>query len=132
MILPAFIEGKVIHGNNLGSKADMPTANIALPKETPFSFGVYYSKVYVDDCVYKSITNVGRKPTVNDTDSVNAESFIYDFSGDIYDKIIRVELIEFRRPEKKFDSFEKLAEEVHKDILAGKEYGIIKGADTAP
>ena len=121
--IPVTLTGKVLHGKALGRTIDMPTANI-IPKEdiSGLAYGVYYSRVTVEGSSYKAITNIGRKPTVKDSDEVNVESFLYDFDGELYEKEISVELLEFRRPEKKFSSFEELTKEMHKDLQAGKEY----------
>lgn len=122
--LPFTLTGTVEHGRSFGRTIDMPTANI-IPREdvSALSFGVYYSIITVDGASYRAITNLGRRPTVEDGDFVNAESFIYDFRGDLYDRDISVKLLEFRRPEKKFASFEELAEAMHEDLEAGKTYG---------
>lgn len=122
--LPFTLTGTVEHGRSFGRTIDMPTANI-IPREdvSELSFGVYYSIITVDGASYRAITNLGRRPTVEDGDFVNAESFIYDFRGDLYDRDISVKLLEFRRPEKKFASFEELAEAMHEDLEAGKTYG---------
>lgn len=125
MNLPFVLTGTVTHGRSFGRTIDMPTANI-VPQEdvSELSFGVYYSVITVDGVSYRAITNLGRRPTVDDGDFVNAESFIYDFDGDLYDKEIAVTLLEFRRPERKFESFEALSLAMHEDLEAGKEYEI--------
>ncbi len=122
--LPFTITGTVEHGRSFGRTIDMPTANI-IPREdvSELSFGVYYSIITVDGASYRAITNLGRRPTVEDGDFINAESFIYDFRGDLYDRDISVKLLEFRRPEKKFDSFDELSKAMHEDLEAGKTYG---------
>lgn len=122
--LPFTLTGTVEHGRSFGRTIDMPTANI-IPREdvSELSFGVYYSIITVDGASYRAITNLGRRPTVEDGDFVNVESFIYDFHGDLYDRDISVKLLEFRRPEKKFDSFDELTEAMHEDLEAGKTYG---------
>lgn len=121
--LPIKVSGTVLHGRQLGRTIDMPTVNIIPDIDlSSLPFGVYYSKVYVDDCCYKGITNVGVKPTVQDETQINVETFLYDFSGDLYGKELSVELIEFRRPEMKFDSFEALSTQMHQDLEAGKKY----------
>ena len=121
--LPFILTGTVLHGRSFGRTIDMPTANI-VPREdvSALSFGVYYSLITVDGVTYKAITNLGRRPTVEDGDFVNAESFIYDFEGDLYDKEISVKLLEFKRPERKFDSFEALSEAMHEDLEEGRMY----------
>lgn len=120
---PIILNGTVVHGNHLGATIDMPTANIyPLEDITNLPKGVYYSKVSVDGKSYKAITNIGTKPTVKSDNAVNAESYLYDFSGDLYGKNIIVELVEFRRPEMKFDSFEQLTNQMHQDMEAGQNF----------
>ena len=119
--LPVSISGTVLHGNHIGTGISMPTANILLPKEyEDLPYGVYYSKVTVSGSTYKGITNVGLKPTVQDSLSANVETFIYDFEGDLYGKTIQVMLLEFRRPEQRFESIEELSRAMHADLEAGK------------
>ena len=121
--LPFTLTGTVEHGRSFGRTIDMPTANIVPGEDvSALSFGVYYSVIAVDGAIYKAITNLGRRPTVDDGNFVNAESFIYDFDGDLYDKEIEVKLLEFKRPEQKFDSFEALTEAMHKDLEEGRLY----------
>lgn len=121
--VPFTISGKVVGGNKLGRTIDIPTANI-FPKEdvSKMAFGVYYSKVFIGGKSYKAITNLGIKPTIADNSKVNAESFIYDFDCDIYDNEITVELLEFKRPERKFSSFEELGIQMKMDLEEGRVY----------
>lgn len=111
------ISGIVEHGNHLGSTIGVPTVNVLPPagKLLP-PFGVYSSIVVVGDRVFKGMTNIGRKPTVSSNNQVGVETYIYDFDEDVYGKFIEVKLCEFRRPEMKFDSVEKLKAQMKKDI----------------
>ena len=123
--MPLTLKGKVTHGNKLGSTVDIPTANIPIEdKEVlrDLQYGVYFSEVFIDGKPYKAVTNVGIKPTVNNTGSVNAESFIFDFTGDIYEKNIEVTLLKFSRPERKFSSFEELSLQMKQDLENAKAY----------
>ena len=61
------------------------------------------------------VTNFGRKPTINGDNPVGVETFIFDFDGDIYGKMIEVQLLEFDRGEQKFASLEELKERIEKD-----------------
>jgi len=123
--LPFNLTGTVTHGRSAGRTIDMPTANIVPAEDVSnLKYGVYYSVVKVDGASYKAITNLGKRPTIDDGDFVNAESFIYDFEGDLYGKDISVTLLEFRRPEQKFESFETLSRVMHEDLEAGREYSL--------
>lgn len=121
--LPLTLKGTVLHGKKLGRLIDMPTANIIPDTDVShLSKGVYYSLVLIDEKSYKGITNLGTKPTVKSDSEINVETFIYDYEGDLYGKEIAVQLLEFRRPEMKFDSFEALSDQMHKDLEAGRIY----------
>ena len=109
--------GIVEHGKHLGSTIGIPTVNILPPvgKLLP-PFGVYSSIVVIDGQKYKGMTNIGRKPTVSSANQVGVETYIYDFDEDVYGKNIEVRLLEFKRPEMKFDSVEDLKAQMEKDI----------------
>lgn len=123
---PFTVTGEVIHGNHLGSTVlDMPTANIKWPDEKVLpAFGVYFTEVLVKNAVYRGITNVGRKPTVtgNGEGEVLAETYIYDFDEELYGEEITLRLLEFRRPEQKFDGLETLKAQLSEDMAAGREF----------
>ncbi len=121
---PYSISGKVTYGKKLGSRVlDMPTVNI-IPEESKLlpPFGVYFSETVLGSDRLRSITNIGIKPTVQDSGRVNAETFLYDFDDDLYGENIRVELLHFHRREMKFDSMETLKKTMHNDMLCGRDY----------
>lgn len=119
---PYRIAGEVIHGAKLGRRIGMPTINLQPPKDKLLPpNGVYFSKTIIGKKEYKSITNIGKKPTVNDTEQIGAETYIYEFDKEIYGKCAIVKLLAFHRPEMKFDSVESLKEQMMKDINAGRE-----------
>lgn len=108
--------GEVVHGKQLGTKIGFPTANLIpnISKLLPPN-GVYLSSIEMDNKTYKAITNIGLKPTV-DGESVTVESHILDFNQDIYGKVINVNLQRYLRPEKRFDSIERLKKQISNDI----------------
>ena len=121
--LPVTIKGTVTHGNKIGTGLNMPTANLTLDASyKDFPHGVYYSEVQIGSKVYKGISNLGIKPTVKNDSSLNLETFIYDFDGDLYEKEISVTLLKFRRPERKFDNLSELEAEMHRDMEAGRAF----------
>ena len=120
--MPFFIAGKVVRGNQIGRTIGFPTVNL-MPdagKLLPPA-GVYFSEVRVRDKIYRSITNVGCKPTVTDAGIATVETYLYDFSGDLYGEDIEVYLHEFHRPEQRFESLEHLKHQLETDIRAGAE-----------
>lgn len=110
-----FIEGTVVHGNALGRRLDMPTANI-YPWEGKVLLppGVYASTLVLDGKRYPSVTNIGRKPTVG-SDRTVVETCILGFDKDIYGCRIFVEFHEFLRPEKKFPDIMQLKTQMERD-----------------
>ena len=123
MKLPVTITGYVQPGKHIGRRFDVPTANIT-PREdvSDLARGVYYSSISFDGSEHPSITNLGVRPTVDDNGTVNAETFVFDYEGDLYEKDVAVTLLEFRRSEKKFDSLDKLYETVRDDFRAGRAF----------
>ncbi len=103
------VNSAVVHGKKLGSKMSFPTINQPIDTSvlTP-RFGVYASLTHIDGEVYPSVTNVGTKPTVSKSETVLAETNIFDFDGELYDRCVKVELVSFIRPEKKFFSTDEL------------------------
>ena len=120
---PYSVSGLVQHGKRLGRTIGMPTANLLPEKDKLLPpNGVYYSRVFIDDKIYKGISNVGCKPTVDTANVIGVETYLYDFAGDLYGRNITVELLAFRRPEMKFDGVESLKKQMEEDIAAGMEY----------
>ena len=99
---------EVIHGNHIGTGLGTPTINQAIPEGFVLpKFGVYASWCRVGGEYFYGVTNVGVKPTVG-SDRVLAETWMPDFQGDLYGKRVRVFLLEFLRPERKFHSLDEL------------------------
>lgn len=117
------VSGIVQPGKKLGRTLGMPTVNL-LPQSNKLlpPNGVYYSRVLLDEKWLPSITNIGYKPSATNDHIMGAESYIYDFDRDIYGKDITVALIEFKRPEMKFDSIDALKCQMETDINAGRSY----------
>ena len=102
---------------------NFPTINQPLdPELLAPRFGVYASFAHIDGKAYPSVTNVGTKPTVSTDSSVLAETNIFEFDGDLYEKSVRVELVEFLRPEQKFPSTEELRIAIATDRKAAENY----------
>lgn len=111
---------EVIHGNHIGTGLGTPTINQALPEGFVLPrFGVYASWVRIDGRDYYGVTNIGVKPTVG-SDRVLAETWMPEFSGDLYGKRVRVFLVAFIRPERKFGSLEELKEEIGRNARQAK------------
>lgn len=103
---------EVTHGRQLGRTWGTPTINQPFPQGYVLPrFGVYASLVTIEGKKYYGVTNIGIKPTVG-SDRALSETWIPEFSGDLYGKKVPVELLDFIRPEKKFDSLDQLKNEI--------------------
>jgi riboflavin kinase/FMN adenylyltransferase len=115
------IRSSVVSGQRLGRVLGFPTVNqLISPKSAPLRNGVYLTRTRVGRSVWRSITNVGVRPTV-DGNTLCAETNLFDFDGDLYGRSIRVEFLEFIRPEQKFPSIEALTAQVLEDIKKAKK-----------
>ena len=116
------LSGTVEHGNGIGHKKLVPTANV-IPQKGKLMppNGVYVTLFRFEEKEYRSITNVGYKPTIGDT-TLGVETFLFDCNEDLYGKDCVVEFKKYVRPEQKFPSIEKLKEQIQQDIAVGMAY----------
>lgn len=120
---PYRITGKIVHGRALGRRIGIPTLNQLPPSDKLLPpFGVYYSEVRADGRIFKGMTNIGTKPTVTKESKVTVETYLYNFSGDLYGETAEVGLLTFRRPEKQFSGIDELKSTMEEDIRAGAVY----------
>lgn len=118
---PYFVQGEVVHGNEIGRTLNAPTANLLPPREKLLPpFGVYVTRAEVDGRAYGGITNVGRKPTIAGDSPVGVETHLFDFSAWIYGKEMKVEFLKAVRPERKFASLEELKSQMAEDMAYGR------------
>jgi riboflavin kinase / FMN adenylyltransferase len=110
--------GTVVRGDGLGHKLGFPTANIdaaglALPPN-----GVYAVHAHVGDRRYRSVLNIGYRPTLRSpAPQLRVEAHLIDFAGDLYGQELEVSFFGLLRPERKFDSLRDLREQIARDIL---------------
>jgi riboflavin kinase / FMN adenylyltransferase len=115
-----FLSGRVVHGRERGRTIGFPTANLDSFTECVPPDGVYATRVVLPDGAYPSITNIGMRPTFHET-ARSIEAHIFDFSRDIYDRTIKLEIIERVRPERKFESSEALGRQIAEDLKRARE-----------
>lgn len=127
------IDGIVAHGHQRGRTIGFPTANLALGELLEPALGVYAVRCGIGEGAglqwYNAIANLGRRPTV-DGETLLLETHVFDFEGDLYDKPMRVRLLDFIRPERKFDSFQLLRDQIAKDCDTAR--AILARTDTNP
>ena len=121
---PYAVTAEIINGKHLGRNLGFPTINQKIDENLckPAN-GVYLTRVKLNNTSYFGITNVGTQPTVNGSDVV-VETYIFDFSGDVYGQEATVEFLEFIRPETKFNSLDELIAQVNCDIDKAKSASI--------
>ncbi|OWU76327.1 bifunctional riboflavin kinase/FAD synthetase [Phaeobacter sp. 22II1-1F12B] len=112
------IEGKVIDGEKRGRELGYPTANMSIDGLHPPAFGVYAVLVDVLDGPHKGsyhgAASLGVRPMFGEN-RANLETFIFDFKGDLYGSTLSVGLVEFLRPEMKFEGLESLIAQMDAD-----------------
>ncbi len=121
---PFEIEGRVARGDQRGRSIGFPTANLHPgPVVRPLA-GVYAVRVSVIDgpetTVYDGVANIGVRPTFLGEDVI-LEAHVFDFNGDLYGQRVGVGLIDFIRPEKKFDGIDALKAQIGADCITARE-----------
>lgn len=120
------VESEVIGGQRLGRTLGFPTANMRLSPEAELKEGIYAVRFRrADGTLYNGVASFGRRPTVDDNGAPLLETFVFDFSGDLYGEICEVSFFGFLRPEVKFDGLDALVAQIKRDeaearaLLAG-------------
>lgn len=121
---PYALTDVVRHGFRLGSQMGTPTVNMRIDRDMLVPrHGVYATKVFLENGEqYPGVTNIGVRPTVSGGGDLTVETFILDFSGDLYESRIRVEFYHFIRPEMKFDNVEQLQKHILHDAEVSRMY----------
>lgn len=113
-----FITGPVVHGDGRGHTINIPTANIQIPtgKIIPAN-GVYACWAWMEGKRYPAATNVGIRPMFTpDLPAPIVETHLLDFNQNLYGKQIKLEFVEYLRPEEKYPSVKALLDQIQKDI----------------
>ncbi|RFC65344.1 bifunctional riboflavin kinase/FAD synthetase [Fulvimarina endophytica] len=108
------IEGEIVHGKKLGRTLGYPTANLVLEDDL-LAHGIYAVRLRrADGTLLDGVASYGRRPTFDDGAAL-FETFVFDFSGDLYGETIRVSVVSRLRGEEKFDSAESLVRQMDRD-----------------
>ncbi len=113
------LSGNVIHGTSRGKNLGFPTANSLPTSDVPD--GIYASQVRIENQIYNAATFVGAAITFNETQK-KIESYLFDFSDDIYNKPLTIYLYKKIRDNKRFPSQEALVAQMQKDERNIKRY----------
>jgi len=122
------VSGPVVHGDGRGHRINFPTANIQVPdgKILPAN-GIYACWAWVDGKKIPAATNVGVRPTFTpDLPAPTVEAYLLDFGRDIYGKEIKLEFVDYLRPEERYDSVQDLLDQIALDVLDCRKILMVK------
>jgi riboflavin kinase/FMN adenylyltransferase len=109
-----FFEGVVVPGDQRGRTIGYPTANLRLPASTRLAHGIYAVLIEFGGEHRPGVASFGRRPTFDNGPPV-FETFVFDFTGDLYGKTVTVTPVSYLRPELRFDSVEALVAQMDSD-----------------
>ncbi len=110
------VEAEVTLGKQLGRTLGFPTANMALPESMALKHGIYAVRFRcADGALNDGVASFGRRPTVDDNGAPLLETFLFDYSGDLYGQTCRVSLFGYLRGEVKFDGLDALVVQMKRD-----------------
>jgi len=115
-----YIDGTVVKGDRRGTQIGFPTANLCTDNELLPPNGVYATTTRVGEIVYPSITNVGVRPTVDETGRMTVESHIFNFDRDLYGASIQVGFVQRLRDERAFESLDLLKAQIAADCARAR------------
>lgn len=117
---PWLVRGIVAHGDKRGRELGYPTANLHLARDCRLKYGIYAVRMRIDGTWHDGVASFGSRPTFDDG-APRLETFVFDFSGDLYGKQVDVALIDWLRGEAKFDSLDALIAQMDKDSLRARD-----------
>jgi riboflavin kinase/FMN adenylyltransferase len=110
------VAAEIVAGKQLGRTLGFPTANMALPPSTALRHGIYAVRLRrADGTLHDGVASFGRRPTVDTDGAPLLETFVFDFSANLYGETASVSLFGFLRGEVKFDSLEALVLQMKRD-----------------
>lgn len=123
---PYFVTGMVVRGKQIGRQMGFPTANLNVNAEKMLPLaGVYMGSVMIEKKLYRSVVNIGYKPTFNNP-HLTIEAHVLNYKGNLYGKTLRVFFLERIRDEKKFNNVLILQEQIRSDIIKAEKMPILE------
>jgi riboflavin kinase/FMN adenylyltransferase len=121
---PHLMDGIIAKGDRMGRKIGFPTINLRAENELFPRDGVYVGTVLIRsfERTFQCVTNIGRRPTVYEDYATTIESFILDFSSDVYGEPIRLSFLERVRDEMTFASMVELTAQIRRDVESTRRY----------
>jgi riboflavin kinase/FMN adenylyltransferase len=119
---PYGVEGMVVRGAERGAGLGFPTANLHPQNRVIPRTGVYVTATLIDDQWRRSVTNIGTQPTFDSDNESSVETFVMNWSGDLYGDVLRVRFLHRLRDEKKFSSVDELKSQIERDVKRAHHY----------
>jgi len=117
---PFSLHGRVVPGAGRGTKLGFPTANLEINLEQALpADGVYATWAYINDKAYKSVTSIGKQPTFGGKQDI-VEVYVLDYRANLYGNELRIDIMEWLRGEKQFDTAEELRQQITEDMKQGR------------
>jgi riboflavin kinase/FMN adenylyltransferase len=117
---PWFARGVVAHGDKRGRELGYPTANLHLPRDCRLKYGIYAVRMKIDGIWHDGVASFGSRPTFDDG-APRLETFVFDFSGDLYGQQVDVAFVSWLRGEAKFDSLPALITQMDEDSARARD-----------
>jgi len=119
---PYGVEGRVVRGAERGAMLGFPTANLHPENRVIPRNGVYVTATLIDGQWRRSVTNIGTRPTFGSDNESSVETFVMNWSGDLYGDVVRVRFLTRLREEKKFSSIDELKSQIERDVAHAQSY----------
>jgi riboflavin kinase / FMN adenylyltransferase len=118
------IDGLVAKGDKVGRKIGYPTINLEPENDLHPADGVYVTQIHIQsfDRRFDCVTNIGRRPTVYEDYATVIETFVLDFSANVYGERVRLFFFERLREERRFPSVTALSDQIGRDIEETRKY----------
>jgi riboflavin kinase / FMN adenylyltransferase len=113
---PYTLEGTVVKGYQRGRAIGVPTANLDCGEQMTPGEGVYAGRCTIEGKTYPAAVSIGRMETFGAQLRRQIEAHLIGFDGDLYDRTIRVELLDWGREQRKYEGLEALMDQIRKDI----------------
>jgi riboflavin kinase/FMN adenylyltransferase len=111
---PYYLDGTIVEGRKRGTTIGFPTANMVTENELIPPHGVYATTMTIDGIVHGGVTNIGIRPTFNETETT-IETHLLRYSGDLYGRRVRLSFVQRLRDERRFDTVDALCAQIEAD-----------------
>jgi riboflavin kinase / FMN adenylyltransferase len=119
---PYGVEGRVVHGAERGRTLGFPTANLRPENRVIPRGGVYVTATLIEGRWRRSVTNVGTRPTFEHDADPSVETYVMDWSGDLYGDVVRTRFLHRLRDERRFASLDELKTQIDRDARRAARY----------